>query len=80
MVQSAGRVLHRLGAMPLIQGDPRPGRTIQQPLEVKAGKLIVDVLSNMRRERRHCARIASFEISKGLQVALRRWISVLLYL
>jgi hypothetical protein len=37
---------------------------------VEAGKLIVSVLANMRREGCHCAGIADFQFGAGLQLAL----------
>jgi hypothetical protein len=41
----------------LVHRDPRAGRAIQEPLEVKAGKLIISSLTNMRSEGRDRARI-----------------------
>jgi hypothetical protein len=55
-----------LGAVPLIQGDLRSGCAIQQPLEMEAGKLIIGVLANMRREGRHCAGVAGFQLGERL--------------
>ena len=51
---------------PLIQGDLRSGCAIQQPLEMEAGKLIIGVLANMRREGRHCAGVAGFQLGERL--------------
>jgi len=56
---------------PSVHRDPRPGCAIQEPLEVEAGKLIVSVLTDMRRERRHCAGIAGFQLGKCVQIAFR---------
>ena len=62
----------------LVHNDPRAGRTVQQPLEVKAGKLIIGVLANMRCKGCHRAGIAGFQLGKRLQITLRRGIFVLL--
>src|SRR5674476_527040 len=61
----------------LIHGDPRAGCAIQQPLEVKAGKLIISILTNMRCECRDCAGVARFQFGKGLQITLCRGIIAL---
>ena len=53
-----------MSLMGLVQGDPRPGRTIQQPLEMEAGKLIISVLANMRCEGRDGVRVGGFKLGK----------------
>ena len=67
----------RVGATPLVHGDPRAGCTIQQPLEVEAGKLIISALTNMPGECRNCAGVACFQFGKCLQITLCRGIFVL---
>src|SRR5450830_1883122 len=61
----------------LIHGDTRAGCAIQQSLEVKAGKLIISALTNMRCECRDCAGVARFQFGKCLQKTLCRGIFVL---
>jgi hypothetical protein len=64
--------------MALVHNDPRAGRTVQQPLEVKAGELIVGVFPNMSRKGGHRTGIARFQLGKGLKITLCRGIFVLL--
>ena len=63
---------------PLIHNDPRAGRTVQQPLEVKAGELIISVFPNMGCKTGHRAGIAGFQFGKRLEITLCRGIFVLL--
>ena len=63
---------------PLIHNDPRAGRTVQQPLKVKAGELIVSMFPDMGRKSRHRTRIAGFQLGKRLKITLCRGIFVLL--
>jgi hypothetical protein len=61
----------------LIHGDARAGFAIQESLEVKAGKLIIRSLTNMRCKCHECAGIARFQFGKCLQITLCRRIFVL---
>ena len=61
----------------LVHNNPRAGRTIQQPLEVKAGELIISVSPNMRCKGSHRAGIACFQFGKRLEITLRRGVFVL---
>src|SRR6478752_271532 len=54
-----------------------PGRTVQQPLEVKAGELIISGSPDMRCKGSHRAGIACFQFGKRLQITLRRGVVVL---
>ena len=65
-------------ATPLVHNDPRAGRTVQQPLEVKAGELIICVFPNMGCKSRHGTGIAGFQFGKRLEITLGRGIFVLL--
>ena len=76
METSAGAF--QLGASPLVHNNPRTGRTIQQPLEVKAGELIICVFPNMGCKSRHGAGIAGFQFGKRLEITLSRGIFVVL--
>ena len=49
-------------AGPLVHDDPRAGRTVQEPFEVKAGELIISVFPNVRRKGSHRTRIASLQL------------------
>ena len=62
----------------LLHNDPRAGRTVQQPLEVKAGELIIGVFPNMRCKTRHRTGIAGFQFGKRLKITLCRGVFVLL--
>ena len=66
------------GAAPSVHGDPCAGCTVQQPLEMEAGELIVGVFTNMRCKGRDRAGIARFQLGKRLQITLCRGILVLL--
>src|ERR1700730_16301093 len=63
---------------PLIHNHPRAIRTVQQPLEMKAGQLIISMFSNMGCKTRHRTRIAGFQFGKRLKITLCRGIFVLL--
>jgi hypothetical protein len=45
---------------------------VQEPLEVKAGELIISVFPNMRRKGSHRAGIACFQFGKCREITLRR--------
>ena len=63
---------------PLVHNDPRAGCTVQQPLEVKAGELIIGVFPNMRCKGCHRAGIARFQLGKRLEITPCRGTFVLL--
>ena len=58
-----------LTAAQLVQGDPCSGCAVQQPLEMKARKLVLRVLADVRGKRRHCAGFTRFELGKCTQIA-----------
>ena len=62
----------------LAQVNPRTSRTVQQPLEVKAGELIISVLPNMRGKGSHRSGIAGFQLGKRLEITPCRGTFVLL--
>ncbi len=61
----------------LVHSDPSAGRTVQQPLEMKAGQLIISMFPNMGCKSRHRTRIAGFQFGKRLKITLCRGIFVL---
>ena len=67
-----------MGAIRLVHDDPCTCCTVQQPLEVKAGELVLSVLADMRRKGRHRTGIARFEFGKCLQIGCRIGILILL--
>ena len=62
----------------LVHDNPRAGRTVQQSLEVKAGELIIGVLSNMGCKGGHCTVIAGFQLGKRREIILSRRVFILL--
>ncbi len=69
-------VCRRLMTVPLFHNDPRASYLIQEPLQVKAGELIVCHLTEVCCERRDCTRVAGFHFGKGLEITLCRGIVV----